>query len=56
MGPLILLFLLLVCGWLIWDITPLGFAKVLASIQALIGFLLPAAFVVSGLASIEKNR
>lgn len=33
------------------DITPLGFAKLLASIQALIGFLLPAAFLVSGIAS-----
>jgi potassium channel LctB len=33
------------------DITPLGLAKLLASIQALIGYLLPAAFIVSGFAT-----
>jgi potassium channel LctB len=39
------------------DITPLGFAKLIASIQALIGYLLPAAFLVSGIASsMEQSK
>lgn len=39
------------------DITPLGFAKLLASIQAIIGYLLPTAFFVSGLAStMEQSK
>lgn len=37
------------------DITPIGIGKLIASIQALIGYLLPTAFFVSGIISI-KNR
>lgn len=38
------------------DIVPLGLARFLASIQALIGFLLPAAFLITGLNKFNDNE
>jgi potassium channel LctB len=38
------------------DMTPLGLAKVFVVIQALLGYLLPAAFLVSGIASTMEKK
>lgn len=38
------------------DITPIGIGKLIASIQALIGYLLPAAFLASGFAKARMIR
>lgn len=38
------------------DITPIGIGKMIASLQALIGYLLPAAFLASGIAKSRPTK